>query len=46
MGHEFTGVVAEVGKEVRSVKVGDQIVSPFTISWLVGRIEMLRRRWC
>lgn len=33
MGHEFTGIVKEIGKEVRSVRVGDKIVSPFTVSW-------------
>lgn len=32
MGHEFTGVVSEVGSSVKSVKVGDKIVSPFTVS--------------
>ncbi|KAL6713387.1 hypothetical protein ACLMJK_008852 [Lecanora helva] len=31
-GHEFTGVVEEVGSGVKSFKKGDQIVSPFTIS--------------
>jgi len=25
MGHEFTGVVKEVGSEVKSVKVGDKV---------------------
>jgi threonine dehydrogenase-like Zn-dependent dehydrogenase len=35
MGHEFTGVVVEVGKSVTTVKVGDKIVSPFTLSWYV-----------
>ncbi|KAI9809506.1 MAG: hypothetical protein M1827_006812 [Pycnora praestabilis] len=34
MGHEFTGIVEEVGDSVKSVKKGDQIVSPFTISCL------------
>ncbi|RYP50438.1 hypothetical protein DL768_004030 [Monosporascus sp. mg162] len=33
MGHEFTGIVVDVGKDVRSVKIGDKIVSPFTVSW-------------
>lgn len=33
MGHEFTGVVVEAGPAVRTVKVGDKIVSPFTVSW-------------
>jgi len=34
MGHEFTGVVKEVGKDVKTVKVGDKVVSPFTTSCL------------
>jgi threonine dehydrogenase-like Zn-dependent dehydrogenase len=33
MGHEFTGVVVETGSEVKAVKPGDKIVSPFTVSW-------------
>jgi threonine dehydrogenase-like Zn-dependent dehydrogenase len=33
MGHEFTGIVTETGSEVKSVKTGDKIVSPFTASW-------------
>ena len=33
MGHEFTGIVKEVGSKVKTVKVGDKIVSPFTVSW-------------
>ncbi|KAH8653479.1 alcohol dehydrogenase GroES-like domain-containing protein [Xylariales sp. PMI_506] len=32
MGHEFTGIVAEAGKNVKTVNVGDKVVSPFTIS--------------
>jgi len=32
MGHEFTGIVEEVGDDVKSVKKGDKIVSPFTVS--------------
>lgn len=32
MGHEFTGEVVEVGSEVKTVKKGDTIVSPFTTS--------------
>jgi len=35
MGHEFTGIVTEVGKDVKSVSVGDKVVSPFTVSWSV-----------
>ncbi|KAG6042018.1 hypothetical protein E4U41_007114 [Claviceps citrina] len=32
MGHEFTGSVCEVGSGVRTLQVGDRIVSPFTVS--------------
>lgn len=32
MGHEFTGVVDEVGSAVEGLKLGDAIVSPFTVS--------------
>lgn len=32
MGHEFTGIVTEIGSSVKSVAVGDQIVCPFTTS--------------
>ncbi|KAI1998702.1 hypothetical protein LOZ51_002436 [Ophidiomyces ophidiicola] len=32
MGHEYTGIVQEVGSEVKTVKPGDKIVSPFTSS--------------
>ncbi|ROW12346.1 hypothetical protein VMCG_00260 [Cytospora schulzeri] len=32
MGHEFTGTVVEAGGEVKTVKPGDKIVSPFTIT--------------
>src|SRR5436189_5119167 len=30
IGHEFTGVVEEVGAEVRGIKVGDLVIAPFT----------------
>jgi len=33
MGHEFTGEVVETGSTVTSVRVGDRVVSPFTVSW-------------
>lgn len=33
--HEFTGTVEEIGSEVKNFKKGDQIVSPFTVSWYV-----------
>ncbi|KAI4603577.1 hypothetical protein KJ359_003393 [Pestalotiopsis sp. 9143b] len=32
MGHEFTGEVVEKGKGVKSVQIGDKVVTPFTIS--------------
>ncbi|KAL2260048.1 hypothetical protein VTK26DRAFT_6092 [Humicola hyalothermophila] len=32
MGHEFVGTVVAAGAEVRSVRVGDRVVSPFTVS--------------
>ncbi|ERF72076.1 hypothetical protein EPUS_04994 [Endocarpon pusillum Z07020] len=32
MGHEFTGTVCETGSSVSTVKNGDMIVSPFTVS--------------
>jgi len=32
MGHEFTGHVHEVGSSVKNLKVGDYVVSPFTVS--------------
>jgi S-(hydroxymethyl)glutathione dehydrogenase / alcohol dehydrogenase len=31
-GHEFTGVVEEVGPEVRNLKKGDQVLVPFNIA--------------
>ena len=33
-GHEFTGTVEEIGSAVKEFKKGDQVVSPFTVSWL------------
>jgi threonine dehydrogenase-like Zn-dependent dehydrogenase len=32
MGHEFTGVVEEVGREVNRVRIGDRVIVPFAIS--------------
>ena len=32
LGHEFMGIVEEVGSEVRKVKRGDRVVIPFTIA--------------
>jgi threonine dehydrogenase-like Zn-dependent dehydrogenase len=31
-GHEFTGVIEEIGSEVTKVKVGDHVLVPFNIS--------------
>lgn len=31
-GHEFTGVVEEIGADVRNLKVGDQVLVPFNIA--------------
>jgi threonine dehydrogenase-like Zn-dependent dehydrogenase len=31
-GHEFTGVVEEVGSEVQNLKVGDHVIVPFNIA--------------
>ncbi len=32
-GHEFTGTVEEMGSAVKNFEKGDQVVSPFTVSW-------------
>ncbi len=32
MGHEFGGEVVEVGKEVKTLAVGDKVISPFSVS--------------
>jgi threonine dehydrogenase-like Zn-dependent dehydrogenase len=32
MGHEFAGEVLEVGKEVKIIKTGDTVISPFTVN--------------
>jgi threonine dehydrogenase-like Zn-dependent dehydrogenase len=32
LGHEFMGRVVELGSEVQTLKVGDRVVVPFTIS--------------
>ncbi len=42
MGHEFMGVVEEVGAGVTRVKKGDRIVAPFSIS--CGQCEWCRMR--
>jgi threonine dehydrogenase-like Zn-dependent dehydrogenase len=40
MGHEFVGVVEDVGGEVRSVKAGDFVISPFL--WCDGTCVFCR----
>lgn len=32
LGHEFTGEVVEVGKDVKNLQIGDRVVVPFTIA--------------
>lgn len=32
MGHEFAGIIVDVGKDVTAFRVGDRVVSPFTTS--------------
>lgn len=32
MGHEFTGIIDEVGDDIKEFKKGDKVVSPFTLS--------------
>ncbi len=31
-GHEFTGIVVEIGSEVQNIKVGDHVMVPFNIA--------------
>ena len=40
MGHEFIGVVEEVGADVRTTKAGDLVVSPFV--WSDGTCDLCR----
>lgn len=39
MGHEFTGTVEKVGSAVKNFRKGDQVVSPFTLSWLADNAK-------
>jgi 2-desacetyl-2-hydroxyethyl bacteriochlorophyllide A dehydrogenase len=32
MGHEFMGEIVEVGKEVKRLRVGDKVMSPFSVN--------------
>ncbi|WP_043531511.1 zinc-dependent alcohol dehydrogenase [Litchfieldella xinjiangensis] len=41
VGHEFMGEVMEVGSETKTLKVGDRVVVPFTIS--CGECDQCRR---
>ena len=41
LGHEFMGEVVEVGRDVRSLRVGDRVVVPFPIA--CGNCNMCRR---
>ncbi len=44
VGHEFMGIVEEVGPSITNVRKGDRVVVPFTIS--CGNCEpCLRERW-
>jgi threonine dehydrogenase-like Zn-dependent dehydrogenase len=40
MGHEFTGTVVETGQGIKTLKKGDQVVSPFTICWLEALVTL------
>jgi len=43
IGHEFVGIVDEIGPEVRDVQVGDLVVTPFTYS--DGTCVLCRAGW-
>ena len=42
MGHEFMGVIEDAGAAVRSVRVGDRVVVPFSVS--CGQCDWCRNR--
>jgi threonine dehydrogenase-like Zn-dependent dehydrogenase len=41
MGHEFIGVVEGIGADVETLRIGDQVVSPFL--WSDGSCVFCRR---
>jgi threonine dehydrogenase-like Zn-dependent dehydrogenase len=41
MGHEFVGVIEDVGRDVRTVKKGDLVVAPF--AWSDGTCEFCQQ---
>ena len=41
MGHEFIGIVEDVGRDVRTIKRGDLVVAPF--AWSDGTCEFCRQ---
>src|SRR5579884_863757 len=43
MGHEFIGIVDDVGSEVQTIKRGDLVVSPFL--WSDGTCVFCREGW-
>jgi len=43
IGHEFIGIVDEVGADVRHLHVGDLVVAPFT--WADGTCAICRAGW-
>jgi threonine dehydrogenase-like Zn-dependent dehydrogenase len=42
MGHEFMGIVEDLGSEVRQIHRGDRVIVPFSVS--CGRCEWCQRR--
>ena len=41
MGHEFIGIIDDIGSDVRTVKKGDFVVSPF--AWSDGTCEFCQQ---
>ena len=42
-GHEFTGVVEQIGSDVKNLKVGDQVLVPFNIA--CGSCAFCKQEW-